>query len=88
MKLALRSGLVLTLALISTARADLTATLKDPASDIKSAGPLAFAPEGVLFIGQFQSATESTRGRRPTQTPRTSPGLSGTHGFRQTTQSL
>lgn len=68
MNLALRSCFILTLALVGTARADLTASLTDSASDIKSAGPLAFAPDGVLFIGDAQQgaiyavATGDTKG--------------------------
>src|SRR6185503_14250991 len=57
MKFALASCL-LALALASTARADLTESLKPAAPgaamDIKQAGPLAFAPDGVLFIGDTQ----------------------------------
>ena len=54
MKLAIRSCLVLTFVFAAVARADLTASLKDAASDIKSAGPLAFAGDGVLFVGDAQ----------------------------------
>ncbi len=49
---------VLAMAVTSTARADLTESLKAPTAaapmDIKQAGPLAFAENGVLFIGDTQ----------------------------------
>ncbi|MFO0909725.1 MAG: hypothetical protein U0794_15490 [Isosphaeraceae bacterium] len=46
-----------TLAVAAAAKADdLTATLKPGKPDIKSAGPLAFGPDGVLFIGDTQGA--------------------------------
>jgi len=35
---------------------DLTSSLKVGAPDIKSAGPLAFGPDGVLFVGDTQGA--------------------------------
>jgi hypothetical protein len=37
-------------------RADLTDSLKKGTPDLKSAGPLAFGPDGVLFIGDPQGA--------------------------------
>jgi hypothetical protein len=37
--------------------ADLTASLTKGTPELKSAGPLAFGPEGVLFIGDTQGAT-------------------------------
>lgn len=36
--------------------ADLTDSLKRGAPDLKSAGPLAFGPEGILFVGDAQGA--------------------------------
>jgi len=45
---------ILALFVVSTARADLTESLKAGTIDIKHAGPLAFAPDGVLFIGDTQ----------------------------------
>src|SRR5438876_12416840 len=35
---------------------DLTASLKQGVPDLKSAGPLAFGPEGILFVGDTQGA--------------------------------
>jgi hypothetical protein len=40
----------------STIAADLTSSLKAGTPDIKSVGPLAFGPEGVLFVGDRQGA--------------------------------
>src|SRR5262249_51860199 len=40
----------------SSQGADLTASLKAGTPDIKSAGPLAFGPAGVLFVGDRQRA--------------------------------
>jgi hypothetical protein len=42
----------------SSARAadDLSASLKKGTPDLKSAGPLAFGPEGILFVGDTQGA--------------------------------
>src|SRR5205823_3941687 len=37
-------------------QADLTDSLKQGTPDLKSAGPLAFGPEGILFIGDPQGA--------------------------------
>lgn len=57
----LRKLLVLGVALaatfsVSLAEAgDLTASLKKGTPDLKSAGPLAFGPEGILFVGDSQS---------------------------------
>jgi hypothetical protein len=42
------------LAVSTAGRADLTDSLKAGAIDIKQAGPLAFGPDGVLFIGDTQ----------------------------------
>src|SRR6516162_10178931 len=39
------------------AAADLTASLTKGTPELKSAGPLAFGPEGILFIGDTQAAT-------------------------------
>ena len=38
------------------ARADLTESLKSGTPEIKSVGPLAFGPDGVLFVGDTQGA--------------------------------
>src|SRR4051794_15117000 len=54
MKVALRLCVVLMLALTLTARAGLNESLKAGGMDIKQAGPLAFGPEGILFIGDTQ----------------------------------
>src|SRR5713226_462718 len=40
----------------SAQAADLTSSLKKGTPDIKSAGPLAFGPDGVLFVGDTQGA--------------------------------
>src|SRR5216683_1844390 len=40
----------------SSQAADLTASLKAGTPDIKSVGPLAFGPEGILFVGDPQGA--------------------------------
>jgi len=45
---------VILAAIVSTARADLTESLKAGTIDIKYAGPMAFGPDGVLFIGDTQ----------------------------------
>src|SRR5438132_8932239 len=37
-------------------QADLTDSLKLGTPDLKSAGPLAFGPEGILFVGDPQGA--------------------------------
>jgi hypothetical protein len=42
------------LSLVCTVRADLSESLKTGAMDIKQAGPMAFGPDGVLFIGDTQ----------------------------------
>src|SRR3954468_10372904 len=68
MKLKLASSVALILSLVCAARADLTESLKTGAIDIKQAGPLAFAPDGVLFVGDNQQgavyaiATNDTAG--------------------------
>ena len=43
------------LVLTASARADLTEQLKKGTPEIKSAGPLAFAPDGVLLVGDPQA---------------------------------
>ena len=54
----LRLCLAAGLALITTAaQADLTGTLKKGKVDLKSAGPLAFGPDGVLFVSDPIEAT-------------------------------
>jgi len=40
----------------SVAGADLSASLKQGVPDLKSAGPLAFGPEGLLFVGDTKAA--------------------------------
>src|SRR5262245_10372245 len=68
MRFALTACAALALAIASTARADLTESLKTGGMDIKQAGPIAFAPDGVLFIGDTQQgavyavATGDTKG--------------------------
>jgi hypothetical protein len=47
------AGVVL---LAGSVRADLTESLKRGTPEIKSAGPLAFGPEGILFVGDPQGA--------------------------------
>jgi len=48
---------ILTVAMCAvSARADLTSSLQSGTPDIKSAGPLAFGPDGVLFLSDPQSA--------------------------------
>jgi len=47
------AGVVL---LAGSVRADLTESMKRGTPEIKSAGPLAFGPEGVLFVGDPQAA--------------------------------
>jgi hypothetical protein len=60
--------LALAMAVVSTARADLTDSLKPGTMDIKQAGTIAFGPDGVLFIGDTQQgaiyavATGDTKG--------------------------
>src|SRR5438270_3046596 len=41
----------------SASAADLTASLTKGTPELKSAGPLAFGPDGVLFVGDTQAAT-------------------------------
>lgn len=51
------TALVMCLALVvQTAHAAAKAELNEGTPDIKSVGPLAFGPEGVLFVGDTQSA--------------------------------
>src|SRR6187431_1039760 len=57
MKFALSCCVALALAVTSTVRADLTDSLKPGALDIKQAGPIAFGPDGVLFVGDTQQGT-------------------------------
>jgi hypothetical protein len=52
--LAALAGVVL---LSGSARADLADSLKRGTPDIKSAGPVAFGPEGILFVADPQAAT-------------------------------
>jgi len=55
-----RSRVLLTLVgllcVVGAAHADLTASLKPGTPDLKSAGPLAFGPDNVLFVGDTASA--------------------------------
>ena len=76
----------------TTARADdLSASLKKGTPDLKSAGPLAFGPEGILFVGDTQGAAvfaidtgdrtrppEARTGPRSRTSTRRSPPLLGT----------
>ena len=68
MRLAFTCCVVLALTIVSAARADLTQSLQGVGMDIKQAGPLAFAADGVLFIGDAQQgaifaiATGDTQG--------------------------
>jgi len=48
--------LITLLVTFSVQAGDLTASLKKGAPDLKSAGPLAFGPDGVLFVGDTQGA--------------------------------
>lgn len=51
---------ILTLGLCATAAQanhHLTASLKDGSTSLKSAGPLAFGPEGILFVGDAMGAS-------------------------------
>jgi len=51
------AGLLTAALLVGSSRAaDLTESLKMGTPDIKSAGPLAFGPDGVLFVGDRQAA--------------------------------
>jgi hypothetical protein len=51
------AGLLTAAVLAGSSRAaDLTASLKTGTPDIKSAGPLAFGPDGILFVGDSQAA--------------------------------
>ena len=52
------TALVAAVFIVSTANAaDLTDSLKKGAPGLKSAGPLAFGPEGILFVGDTQGAS-------------------------------
>jgi hypothetical protein len=51
------AALTCCLLLAGSARADQTDSLKKGTPEIKSAGPLAFDPDGVLFVGDPQTAT-------------------------------
>jgi hypothetical protein len=68
MRFALTCCVALAFAVISTARADISASLKSGQNDIKQVGPLAFGPDGVLFVGDTQQgavyaiATGDTKG--------------------------
>jgi hypothetical protein len=57
-RLGVIGGTLLVLALLagSVQAADLSTGLKTGTPDLKSAGPLAFGPEGILFIGDTQGA--------------------------------
>jgi len=50
-------ALCLTAGRTSAAEADLTGSLKKGTVELKSAGPLAFGPQGILFIGDPKTAT-------------------------------
>jgi len=70
MKLVFTSAVVLTLALVSSTRANLAESLTVGTMDIQQAGVLAFGPDGVLFIGDtrqgaiYAVATGDTTGDR------------------------
>jgi hypothetical protein len=49
-------ALVGVLCIVGTVHADLTSSLKPGTLDLKFAGPLAFGPDGVLFVGDTTSA--------------------------------
>jgi hypothetical protein len=51
------AALTCALLLAGSARADQTDSLKKGTPEIKSAGPLAFGPDGILFVGDPQAAT-------------------------------
>src|SRR5438034_10960820 len=55
-RLVLAASLALALAAGSLQAADLTSSLQKGTPDLKSAGPLAFGPDGVLFVGDTQGA--------------------------------
>jgi hypothetical protein len=55
-RVALSVLVVLALIAGGASAADLTASLKKGTPDLKSAGPLAFGPDGVLFVGDPQGA--------------------------------
>src|SRR6266478_5634046 len=56
-RFALAAGLAAAFLIASTARAaDPSASLKRGTPDLKSAGPLAFGPDGILFVGDTQGA--------------------------------
>jgi hypothetical protein len=55
--LAAMAALVVVTGPALAADADLTASLKKGTVELKSAGPLAFGPQGILFIGDPQAAT-------------------------------
>ena len=67
MKLGMILAAVAVLSTPATAQ-DLTKDMKKGTPDLKSAGPLSFAPEGVLLVGDplggaiFALATEDTKG--------------------------
>ena len=54
MKITLSCFVALVLGVLGIVRADLSESLKSGAIDIKQAGPMAFGPEGILFVGDNQ----------------------------------
>ena len=56
-KICTLAALACAMLLAGSARADLGDSLKRGTPEIKSAGPLAFGPEGILFVGDPQAAT-------------------------------
>src|SRR4051794_38288525 len=68
MKKTLISSAALVLTIVCSAHANLSESLKTGTIDIKQAGPLAFGPDGVLFIGDNQQgaiyaiATDDAKG--------------------------
>ena len=55
-RLAFAAVLAAALAASSARAADPSASLKKGTPDLKSAGPLAFGPDGILFVGDTQGA--------------------------------
>src|SRR3954467_6200158 len=55
-RLALAAGLAAALPVPAAPAADSSAGLKKGTPDLKSAGPLAFGPDGILFVGDSQGA--------------------------------
>jgi hypothetical protein len=56
MRFAFLAGLGMALGTLSARGADIPASLTKGTPDLKSAGPLAFGPEGMLFVGDTKGA--------------------------------